>query len=206
MKRPKPPQSIDGRILDMIRTNQRGTVISARDFADAGQYAAVRQALSRLARAGRLRRVHRGYYDFPRAHPVLGQTAPDPMALVQSLMTGSSAQWQVSGAYAANLLGLSEQVPAKIVILTNGVPRRVQLDKLTLIFRRAAPRNLLAAGRPAGLVIQAIRHLRANGLTSTALARLRARIDAPTRRELLRLVPQLPAWMQPIVRDLVRTP
>lgn len=97
----------------------------------------------------------------------------------------------VSGAYAANLLGLSEQVPAKIVILTDGVPRRVQLDKLSLIFRRAAPRNLLAAGRPAGLVIQALRHLRANGLTSTALARLRGRIDAPTRRELLRLVPQL---------------
>lgn len=206
MKRPKLPQSIDGRILDRIRANQRGTVVSARDFADAGQYAAVRQALSRLARAGRLRRVHRGYYDLPRAHPVLGQTAPDPMALVRSLMTGSSAQWQVSGAYAANLLGLSEQVPAKMVILTDGVPRRVQLDKLTLIFRRVAPRNLLAAGRPAGLVIQAIRHLRANGLTSTSLARLRGRIDAPTRRELGRLVPQLPTWMQPIVRDLVRIP
>lgn len=171
-----------------------------------GQYAAVRQALSRLARAGNLRRVHRGYYDLPRSHPVLGQTAPDPMAVVRSLMADSSAQWQVSGAYAANLLGLSEQVPAKIVILTDGVPRRVQLDKLTLIFRRAAPRNLLAAGRPAGLVIQAIRHLRANGLAPTALARLRDRVDAPTRKELARLVPQLPAWMQPIVRDLATTP
>lgn len=206
MKRPKLPQSLDERILDRIRTNQRGAIVSARDFADVGQYAAVRQALSRLAKAGRLRRVHRGHYDVPRAHPLLGQTAPDPMALVRSLMAGSSAQWQASGAYAANLLGLSEQVPAKIVILTDGVPRRVQLDQLTLVFRRAAPRNLLAAGRPAGMVIQAIRHLRANGLTSTALARLRGRIDGPTRRELALLAPQLPAWTQPIVRDLVRTP
>lgn len=206
MKRPKQIDGLDDRILRVIRTNQRGPIVSARDFADAGQYAAVRQALSRLAKAGRLRRVHRGYYDLPRAHPVLGQTAPDPMALVRSLMTGSSAQWQVSGAYAANLLGLSEQVPAKIVILTDGVPRQVQLDKLTLIFRRAAPRNLLAAGQPAGLVIQALRHLRANGLASTALARLRERMDAPTRRELVRLVPQLSVWMQPIVRDLATTP
>jgi hypothetical protein len=199
-------QSIDAKLLRSIRTNRGGAVVSARDFVDVGQYAAIRQALSRLAKAGDLRRVHRGYYDLPRAHPMLGQTAPDPMAVVRSLMAGSSAQWQVSGAYAANLLGLSDQVPAKIVILTDGVPRQVQLDKLTLIFRRAAPRNLLGAGRPAGLVIQAIRHLRANGLAPTALARLRERIDAPTQKDLVRLGPNLPAWMQPIVRDLAVTP
>ena len=76
----------------------------------------------------------------------------------------------MSGAYAANLLGLSEQVPARMVIHTDGVPRRVSLGKLTLTFRRAAPRNLVGAGRPAGLVIQALRHLRKDGLDEARLS------------------------------------
>ncbi len=75
-------------------------------------------------------------------------------------MDRSHAQWQFTGAYAANALGLSDQVPAKIIILTDGGPRKVALGKLTLIFHRAAPRNLLGAGRRAGLVIQALRYLK----------------------------------------------
>jgi hypothetical protein len=126
----------------------------------------------------------------------------DPMAAVKALMEGSSAQWQVSGAYAANLLGLSEQVPGRIVVLTNGSPRQVRLDKLTLVFRRAAPRYLLGAGQPAGLVIQAIRHLRERGLEPARLESLQARLDTDTKSELAALAPKLPAWMRPIIESL----
>ncbi len=93
-------------------------------------------------------------------------------------------------------------MPGRIVILTNGVSRRVALGKLTLVFRRAAPRNLLGTGRPAGLVIQAIRHLRERGLEPERLEQLRKRLDAETRSELAALTPQLPAWMRPIVERL----
>jgi hypothetical protein len=185
-----------------MRARRSAAAFSAKDFAEFGNPAGVRQALSRLAKAGTIRRIRQGLYDLPRKHPVMGQTAPDPMAAVRALMAGSSAEWQVSGAYAANLLGLSEQVPGRMVILTNGVPRRVALGKLTLVFRRAAPRNLLGAGRPAGLVIQAIRHLRERGLEPVRLEQLRNRLDAETKSELAALTPRLPAWMRPIVERL----
>ena len=126
------------------------------------------------------------------------------MATVRALMDGSHAQWQFSGAYAANALGLSDQVPAKIVILTNGVPRRVSLGKLTLAFRRAAPRNLLGAGRPAGLVIQAIRHLRTDPDLSRHVAQLRKRLDAKTKADLKSLAPKTPAWMWPVLQQLIQ--
>lgn len=119
-------------------------------------------------------------------------------------MKGTGAQWQFSGPYAANRLGLSEQVPAKIMVLTDGTPRRVALGKLTLIFRQVAPRSLLGAGRPAGLVIQALRHLRKTGLASMDAPRLRQRLDAATKTDLAALAPSLPAWMQPIIGDIVR--
>ena len=197
-------EPIDEAILRSIRARRSGSVFSAKQFEGIGKAAAVRQALSRLAKAGKIRRIRQGLYDLPRTQPIIGQTAPDPLAAVRALMEGSQAQWQVSGAYAANLLGLSEQVPARIVILTDGAPRRLSLGKLTLTFRRTAPRNLIGAGRPAGLVIQALRHLRAEGMDEARLSELRSMLDQSTRDELAELTPKLAAWMQPLVKRLTK--
>lgn len=198
-------QSIDGKIIRSIKARKGALAFSAKDFGHLGSRPAIGQGLARLVKQGRLRRVRQGIYDLPRAHPLLGQTAPDPMAVIRALMDGSGAQWQASGAYAANLLGLSDQVPAKIVILTDGVPRRVLLGKLTLVFRRAAPRNLLGAGKPAGLVIQAIRYLRKDGLSPAMIDRLRKQLDADTKADLRTLGPDVAAWMQPVVRQIAET-
>lgn len=198
----KGAQSIESKILRSVTARRSAAAFSAKHFSRYGNALAVGQALSRLLKAGKIRRIRHGLYDLPRAHPVTGRTVPDPMAAVRALMEGSSAQWQVSGAYAANLLGLSGQVPGRMVILTNGTPRRVALGRLTLEFRRTAPRNLLGAGRPAGLVIQALRHLRERGLPAEQLEPLRNKLDAETQAELVALTPELPAWMRPIVQRL----
>jgi hypothetical protein len=197
-----PYQSIDDKIIRSINARRSASVFSAKDFQGFGKGLAIGQALARLAKAGKLRRIRQGFYDLPRPHPLLGQTSPDPTAVVQALMKGTEAQWQFSGAYAANQLGLSEQVPAKILVLTDGTPRRVALGRLTLVFRHAAPRNLLGAGRPAGLVIQALRHLRKTGLSAADVARLNQKLDAATKVDLAKLAPNLPAWMQPLVNRI----
>jgi hypothetical protein len=126
------------------------------------------------------------------------------MATVRALMNGSHAQWQFSGAYAANALGLSDQVPAKIVILTDGVPRRVSLGKLVLDFRRAAPRNLMGAGRRAGLVIQALRYLHGSPEMLQHVARLKGVLDTKTKKDLASLAPKLTAWMRPLAEEIAR--
>ncbi len=172
-------------------------------FDGLGNAAAIRQALSRLVKAGTIRRIRRGLYDLPRQHPIVGQTATDIMATLRALIDGSHAQWQFTGAYAANALGLSDQVPAKIVIQTDGVPRRVSLGKLALLFRRVAPRNLFGAGRQAGLVIQAIRHLRNDPDIPRHIARLKKRLDAKTKADLKSLIPKTPVWMHPLLQQIV---
>ena len=196
------PQSIDDKIMRSIKARRRASAFSAKDFLHFGKRPAISQALTRLVKQDKLRRVRQGLYDLPRPHPILGVTSPDPAGVVHALMKDTGAQWQFSGAYAANRLGLSEQVPAKIVVLTDATPRRVHLGKLTLIVRHAAPRNLLGAGRPAGLIIQALRHMK-RGLSPQVIERLRARLDADTKRDLSALSGELPAWMQPIVEHLV---
>lgn len=92
-------------------------------------------------------------------------------------MQGSQAKWQFTGAYAANALGLSTQVPAKVIVLADGVPRKVALGKLTLSFRRAAPRNLLGAGTRAGLVIQALHYLKDSPDMPKHIAHLQKNLD-----------------------------
>ena len=198
-------QTIDKSILSRIRGSGAGSVFAPSQFLDLGNRSAVGVALHRLVKAGKIRRIRRGLYDLPRAHPITGQTAPNIMATVQALMDGSQAQWLFTGAYAANALGLSDQVPAKIIILTDGGPRRVALGKLMLVFRRAAPRNLLGAGRRVGLVIQALRYLRSSPDMARHVARLKKSLDADTKKDLAALTPKLPAWMRPVAQQITET-
>ncbi len=197
--------TIDKSILNRIRGSGAGSVFAPNQFLDLGNRSAVGVALHRLVNAGKIRRIRRGLYDLPRAHPITGQTAPNIMATVQALMDGSQSQWLFTGAYAANALGLSDQVPAKIIILTDGVPRRVALGKLTLVFRRAAPRNLLGAGRRAGLVIQALRYLKGSPDMTQHAARLKKSLDATTKKDLAALTTKLPMWMRPVAQQIVET-
>jgi len=187
-----------------MRSSRGNTVFTASRFVAIAGPAAIRQALSRLTKAGKIRRVRQGLYDLPRRHPIIGQTAPDVTDTVRTLMKGSQARWEFSGAYAANLLGLSDQVPAKIVILTDGVPRSIKLGNLTLAFRRAAPRNLLGAGGQPGLVFQALRYLKGSGLGPDQVARLRKQLGAKTKSELKRLTPHMPVWLRPIVQQITQ--
>lgn len=103
----------------------RGAVFTPSDFLDLGSRAAVDQALSRIARAGRLRRVTRGLYDYPRIDPQLGPLTPSTYAVAQALARETGSLVQVAGAQAANMLGVSLQVPAQTTYLTDGPPRTV---------------------------------------------------------------------------------
>jgi hypothetical protein len=197
-------QPIDNSILKRVRGSGVGSVFSPNQFLDLGGRSAVGVALHRLVKAGKLRRIRRGLYDLPRSHPIIGQTAPDIMATVRALMNGSHAQWQFTGAYAANALGLSDQVPAKVIILTDGGPRRVALGKLMLVFRHAAPRNLLGAGRRAGLVIQALRYLKGSPDMTKHVAKLKKELDADTKKDLAAIAPKLPAWMRPFAQQIAQ--
>jgi len=102
-----------------------GKVCATSDFLHLGARTAIDQALSRLVRRGDVRRVGRGLYDLPRVNPrfnVVVPPAPDQVAAAAARRSG--AQLLPSGAAAANMLGLSTQVPAKVVYLTSGDRKR----------------------------------------------------------------------------------
>ena len=202
MSRPKSPNSIDARILAAVLAKGRGAVFSPADFLELGSRTAVDVTLHRLMKLGKIRRLARGVYDLPRKHPTLGQLLPSPQHVAKALAGRDRTRLQPAGAFAANALGLTEQVPAKVVFLTDGPSRTVRIGATTIQLRRTTPKNMETAGRFSGMVIQAFRSLGKDHITPERIAHLKRTIPAAKRRELLNDIPFAPGWMQPIFREL----
>jgi hypothetical protein len=198
----KTTQSIDAKVISRIRGKGRGSVHVPGDFLDLGSREAIDIALHRLVKAGTVRRLARGVYDFPAQHPVLGLLSPSADAIAQALAGRDHTRLQPAGAYAANALGLSEQVPAKAVFLTDGPSRTVKIGPMTIQLRRTTPRNMAAAGRLSGMVIQAFRELGKEHVNPARIKQLRRTLPADRRRELVKDLKLAPAWMHPIFRAL----
>lgn len=198
----KRSQSCEKSILARIMGHGRGWVFTPRHFLDLASRPAITSALRRQTEAGTIRKVGRGLYDYPKLHPTLGPLSPTPEAIAKAMAGRDRVRLQPSGAYAANLLGLSEQVPAKIVFLTDGPSRVVRVGSMTLELRRTTPRNMAAAGRPAGLIIQAFRHLGPEHITPERIARLRSTLSANDRRALLKDLTLAPEWMRRPLEEL----
>lgn len=180
----------------------RGAVFTPADFLDLGSRAAVDQALSRLADQGVIRRLARGIYDYPRKSPRLGLLTPDPDTVASAIARKDGHHIQVSPARAANMLGLTTQVPAKAIYLTDGPTRTKQVGRQTIFMRNAAAKNMVGAGKPTGTVFQALRYLGKDGVDASAISQLSRILDADTRRALVRDASRAPGWMRPVVQQI----
>lgn len=183
-----------------IEAEGRGFVFTPSHFLDLKNRAAVDKALSRLAAAGAIRRLGRGLYDYPKTHRDLGKLAPTVDAIAQALAGRDAIRLQPAGAYAANMLRLSEQVPMKVEFLTDGPARRVRVGRREIALRRTTPRNMAAAGRTSGLVIQALRYLGKTQVSAERVRHLRDLLKPKDRKKLLADLRLAPAWMHPYLR------
>ncbi|MFH1198719.1 MAG: DUF6088 family protein, partial [Candidatus Omnitrophota bacterium] len=171
-------ESIESKILRRIVGKKKGWVFAPSHFLDLGNRAAVDQALSRLVRSGDIRRLTRGLYDYPKNHPDFGSLPPSADRVAAALAEKDNLKIQPSGAYAANLLGLSEQVPAKVVFLTDGSTRIVQVGNRHIKFKKTTPKNMATAGRVSGLVIQALRYMKQRNIDEKVINSLKRRLSA----------------------------
>ena len=193
---------IDREMLARIRRRKSAWIFSATDFVDLGSRSAVDKALSRMTSDGLIRRVGRGLYDVPQQHPIVGTTAPSIEMLAKAMADKTATRLQPTGAYAANLLGLSDQVPAKVVFLTDGRGKRVRLGKLEIVLKQTSPRNMATAGTVSGSVIQALRYLGKDHVNDDTVKRLDRRLSADDRKQLRKDLVYAPAWIGEIMRRL----
>ena len=202
---PKHAKSTDSKVLDRIRSHGRGWVFTPAHLADLGTRNAVASALKRFKAAGTIRQLARGLYDYPVQDSVLGTVAPSADAIARALAARDAIRLQPSGAYAANVLGLSEQVPSRIVFLTDGPARKVKIGKREILLQHTTPRNMATAGRKSGTLIQALRYLGQDQVDKKILATIRRQItdsDRPILRDDLRYAP---AWIADLLRPFTES-
>ena len=173
----------------------RGFVFTAGDLDDLGTRASLDQALARMASAGTIRRLDRGVYDFPRLHPVAGLLWPSADRVAEAIARRTGSHLKSSGPVAANLLGLTTQVPAHATYLTDGASRTVQIGKLIVAIQHAGRVDMLLPGTRAGLAITALRYLGRAAVSTDTLRRLSDALDGIDKRRLRAVKKQLPAWL-----------
>ncbi|GGL35510.1 hypothetical protein GCM10010983_35600 [Caulobacter rhizosphaerae] len=183
------------------------------DFLDLGARDAVDKALQRRAVQGRLRRIDRGFYDRPAINSLTRQpNPPDPRSVIDAVARRDHLRLLVDGMTAANDLGFTTAVPAKIVVHTEGRLKPIHLGQMDIVFRPTSPTKLVWAGRPAMRLVQALHWLRdieARGdFTAAHLRRLTDLLEDPERGGDLRAdlaagFSSLPTWMQDRVRPFI---
>jgi len=196
-------RGVAGKMARRIAAKVRGHpgwVFTPFDFLDLGSPHSVGMTLTRLVRARQLRRLARGLYDVPRPHPRLGELLPTADDIAQALARRDGATVQPAGAMAANLLSLSEQVPARAVYLTDGPSRIVKVGSVTVQFTKRSPRQVRSTSPMSSLVFAALRSLGKANVTRARVAHLRTTLSSADRRRLLRDLPLAPAWMHPHLR------
>jgi hypothetical protein len=180
-------QTMKDQILARINRLGNGKVFSAKDFLDVASRGTIDMALSGLTRSGAIRRVRRGLYDLPKLNPALGgKLSPDIDEAARAI--ARRQRWKIvpDGAWAANFLSLSTQVPAKIIYLTDGPNKEVSVGRRTIYFRHARPRAMAGLEGKFALVVQALRYLGKEGVGPGEIETLRAALSPAEKRKLVK--------------------
>ena len=195
-------QPVEQKILSRIYGRGRGWAFTKIDFVAEFGEANIHQALSGLTRAGTIRRICHGVYDYPRHSELLGQLSPDIDQVAQALARKFNWRIQPSGDTALNLLGLSTQVPGKWLYLSDGPSRQYSIGKQVLVFRQSALKDTGLKLRESGLIVQALKALGKEHVEPSAVETLRQWLDPKLRARVLRDTRMVTSWIYEIIKQI----
>ncbi len=205
--------TLSAQIVQRIAEDEKRRIWTPADFLDLGSRDSVDKTLQRLAHSRRIRRIQRGLYDKPRINPLTHKTTiPDYRQVIDAIARRDQSRMLVDGLTAANELGLTNAVPARIVVHSDMRRRSIKLGNQVIEFKQTAPSRLYWAGRPAMRVVQALHWLKdlLPHQKSEVVRELTDVLAAPAgtdiRDDLRNGFSSLPTWMQPIVRELIAAP
>lgn len=196
-------QSIKNKIINRIYGKGRGWCYTPKSFSDLGSPEAIRITLHRLEKKGAIRRLSRGLYEYPKKHPTIGFLSPDPDKIAEAISVRYAIRIRPSGAFAANILGLSNQVPAKIVFLTDGSGRRIKIGPREIIFKRTTPRNM-AGAKSSGTLILALKYIGKEQISQDHIKHFRESLSTHIKMKLKKDSIYAPGWICPIIDEIVK--
>ncbi len=183
----------------------RGWAFSQADFTDLGARSAIDLTLYRREKEGLIRRVIRGVYDYPRHSQLLRKSVtPDLDQVAHALARKFAWRIQPDGATAQNLLGLSTQVPARVVYLSDGPNRLYVVGKTTLAFQHTALKEAGFKLRESRLVVQALKAFGEGRIPPKTISQLRKKFKPALRQKMLRDTKTATGWVYAAIQAIAK--
>lgn len=195
--------SIHSQIFRKITRIPPGKPLFPADFKGLGSEAAIKMALMRLAREGKLARIAHGIYVVPKEDSRLGKIPPSLEEVAQAIAKRDHARIRPAGATALNSLGLSTQVPMRLVYITDGAARHIRVGKRSIKFKPASPRNLAYKGKISGMIVQAFKELGKKGVTDEVITKVKALLCNEGSEVIMADAKIAPYWIAKIFYDIL---
>lgn len=174
-----------------------GDIFFIADFTELGNYEAVRKSLQRLTKDDSIKRIAKGIYFLPKKHERLGIIYPHAEQIAKAIAKRDKARIIATGSTALNLLGLSTQIPMKVVFLTDGSARNIKVGNQTIQFKKTNPKNLSIEHRLTNLIIQALKAIGEKNVQQKQIDKIQMIIDESGERELIyQNLKNAPVWIQ----------
>lgn len=198
-------QSIDDKIITKIKKCGRGVMFSSNDFIDFGEPKSILKALERMTNSKVIIRVARGIYCYPKIDKILGLGVIYPTFedIAQYIAKRDKARIVPTGSYALNVLGLSTQVPANVVYLTDGSPRQIKLNSGKGIkFIKTAPKNLAFKNKLAMLLTFALKEIGEENINNEQKQHIANLLKNEDKSIIEKDFGLMPAWIQKLISNL----
>ena len=192
--------SIEDKILKKIKKAKRGTLFFSDNFSAFGNAETIRRTLNRLVEAGDIDRVASGIFVRPQIDKIIGKITPRIEDIADAIARRDKAKIVPTGAYALNRLGLSTQVPMKIVYLTDGSARKIKAGNYTITFIRTSPKNVAAIGKINRLAIQALKSIGKENVSQKEIEQIQNALMKEKVSYLEHDLRIAPAWIKEIIR------
>ncbi len=196
--------SVHQEITDRIGNLPHGTILFPTDFRGLGTEDAIRKALSRLAKEKAIDRLAHGIYQIPKTHPTFGKLAPSLEEIAEAVAAHEHIRIRPAGAYALNKLGLSTQVPTKLVYITDGQARQIRIGKGSVKFKPVSPKKFGMKGSISSLVIQALEEMRESQLSVQLRTQIKHLLLQESRENLMNDLKLAPARVNDLIVHILK--
>lgn len=190
---------ITEKILQHLKAKGAGYIFTPKDLSKLGDEKVINVYLSRLKAKGTIKRISHGLYYYPEISDLFGELPPDINKVVIAISKKYKTKIQPSGAYAANLLGLSEQVPKKMFFLTEGEGKKLIIGNREIILKKTTPKNMKMAGKISGLIVQALKHLGEEYIDDKKIQIIKRNLTDMDKRTLKKDASLAPGWIKTII-------
>lgn len=198
-------ETIENKILAKMKKARRGSLFFVDDFSRIGNSKAVSKALQRLVEKEEIDRIARGIYTRPEYSDLVGKVRPGIEEIARAIAKRDRAKIAPTGAMALNLLGLSTQVPMKVVYLTDGTPRIIHVGQTTIKFKKASPKKLAVRGEISMLAIQALREIGKDRYTEKEKNKIVDMLRKENPNHLFHDIKLAPEWIRQIMKQALPT-